>query len=73
MPKLTLIDPKQISVRGIATDYFRAKTTGPATGSVTPKPPPRAARVSRKESSVAIIFGRAWVQAPMSAHSAMMQ
>ena len=40
----------------MATNYFRAKTTGPAIGSVTPKPPPRSSSVSRKELSVAIIF-----------------
>src|SRR5262245_27185274 len=34
--------------------YFRARTTGPATGSVTPRAPPSSSRVSRNESSVAI-------------------
>ena len=39
--------------------YFNDKTTRPATGSVTPRPPPRSSSASRKESRVEIIFGRA--------------
>lgn len=35
--------------------YFNERTTGPATGSVTPNPPPRSSSDSRKLSSVAII------------------
>src|SRR5262245_33277131 len=35
-----------------AAIYLSANTTGPATGSVTPRPPPRSSNVSRKESSV---------------------
>jgi uncharacterized secreted repeat protein (TIGR03808 family) len=55
------------------TRYFSATTTGPETGSVTPSPPPRSSSVSRKESRVRIMFGRAAASASMSDHSAMMQ
>ena len=53
--------------------YFSVFTTGPETGSVTPSPPPRSSRVSRNESSVAIILSRALTIASMSIHSAMTQ
>ena len=53
--------------------YFSVFTTGPETGSVTPSPPPRSSRVSRNESSVAIILSRALTIASMSVHSAMTQ
>ena len=46
--------------------YLRVITTGPDTASVTPSPPPRSSRVSRKELSVAIIFGRARASASAS-------
>ena len=52
-----------------ATNYFSLKTTGPTAGSVTPRPPPRSSSVSRKESRVVIIFGRALMHASMSFHS----
>src|SRR5262245_31595212 len=54
-------------------NYLSASTTGPATGSVTPRPPPRSSKVSRKESRVAIICGRAFASASMSVHSAMIR
>src|SRR5262245_10015671 len=39
--------------------YLSARTTSPETGSVTPRPPPRSSRVSRNDSKVAPMFGRA--------------
>jgi hypothetical protein len=53
--------------------YFSASTTGPDTGSVTPRPPPRSSSVSRNESRVAIMYGRAFASESRSVHSAMMQ
>src|SRR5262245_20956333 len=53
--------------------YFSSSTTGPDTGSVTPIPAPRSSSVSRKESSVATMCGRAAVSASMSVHSPTMQ
>ena len=50
--------------------YLSANTTGPATGSVKPRPFPKSSSVSRKESSVAIIWARALPSACMSDHSA---
>jgi hypothetical protein len=52
--------------------YFSSRTTGPDTGSVTPRSPPRSSSVSRNKFRVAIIFGRAAAKSAMSVHSAMM-
>jgi hypothetical protein len=43
-----------IQAKAIGHCYFNDKTTRPATGSVTPRPPPRSSSASRKESRVEI-------------------
>ena len=52
---------------------FSSRTTGPDTGSVTPKSPPRSSSVSRNELECAIMLGRAAAKSARPAHSAIMQ
>src|ERR1700742_322791 len=52
---------------------FFSINTAPATGSVTPRPPPRSSSVSRKLSRMPIILGRAATILSKDAHSAITQ